>query len=852
MRSHYKREPDRQKHNFKGLNWLNSLKISHKIALGYAIVLGVTISGIGAGIWRGNSINQQARAQIKDTSEEIYLPQELQLHLLYMQAYQQKLLLEPNSPASFRQQLHLFQQQITHVKHTWSEFKESYDNPKVKETDEELQALKEIIDQYGNSVKLYIEQAEALSDLFHGANWQSLEVEEKNRQLSHFSLSATNVKLDRFLSKLDEFVHIVAQEVQTAEAILDEASRSQSRIIILTLSLSTAIAICSAVIISRAIADPLQTLKFLIEKASDAIFWNDPTGKFVYVNEAACRTLGYCAEELIGKKVSDFDLNLPVERWPSFWQELKSRGMMSFESVVRDKAGQIFSVEINANYIEFEGKSYGCAFVRDITERKRVEAALSQAKEAAEVANESKSQFLANMSHELRTPLNAILGFTQLMNRDSNLTFKQQDNLDIINRSGEHLLSLINDVLEISKIESGQISLNSTNFNLHLLIDTVYEILKPMTDRKGIKLLLECSLELPNYIKTDEQKLRQILLNLLSNGIKFTSQGTVTLRMSSVNFQERLLKINCEIEDTGDGIAPEELNNLFKPFSQTSSGKKIQSGTGLGLVICRQFLELMGGNITISSILGQGTIAKFDFVVESTAVEAVNNQTFSRRVIGLQPGQPNYRILVVDDGWENRQMLVQLLESIGFEVSEAENGQEAVSICSSWQPHLIWMDMRMPVLDGYQATQKIRSDLQGQATVIIALTASAFEEKRELVLSVGCNDFVCKPFREEIIWEKMAKHLGISYVYEETESSITSSNNESCPIEASALQIMSTEWLTQLEQAALELNEQLIAQLLQQIPDEQSLLIRAIQDKLHDFDFGKILDLTRQAKKSKP
>ena len=220
---------------------------------------------------------------------------------------------------------------------------------------------------------------------------------------------------------------------------MDEASRSQSRIIILTLSLSTAIAICSAVIISRAIADPLQTLKFLIEKASDAIFWNDPTGKFVYVNEAACRTLSYCAEELIGKKISDFDQNLPVERWSSFWQELKSKGMMSFESMVRDKAGQIFSVEININYIEFEGKSYGCAFVRDITEPKQVEAALSQAKEAAEVANESKSQFLANMSHELRTPLNAILGFTQLMNRDSNLTPKQQDNLDIINhRSQRH------------------------------------------------------------------------------------------------------------------------------------------------------------------------------------------------------------------------------------------------------------------------------------------------------------------------------------------------------------------------------------------------------------------------------
>ena len=471
---------------------------------------------------------------------------------------------------------------------------------------------------------------------------------------------------------------------------------------------------------------------------------------------------------------------------------------------------------------------------------------LHKTKIAAEAANKAKSQFLATMSHELRTPLNAILGFTQLMNRDSNLTSKQRDNLQIINRSGEHLLSLINDVLSISKIESGHITLNSTSFDLYRLIDTVYTIFKPMTESKGIELKLECSAELPNYIKTDEKKLRQVLLNLLSNAIKFTKVGTVTLRMSAINIQEKLINLNCEIEDTGDGIAAEELDNLFKPFSQTSTGQKLQQGTGLGLVISQKFIELMGGVITMKSIVGQGTIAKFNCVVEPSSQDTTSNAIFCRKVIGLQPNSVKYRILVVDDRYENRQLLVQLLESVGFEVSEATNGQEAISVWSSWQPHLIWMDMQMPVLDGYQATRIIRSHAQGQTTKIIALTASAFEEKRELVMSVGCDDFVHKPFQESIIWEKMAKYLDVSYLYEENPLSIKSSTDQTFRLEVVDLNIMPIEWIAKLEKAALELDEELITELLQQIPDEHTLLLKTLQERLNNFDFGHILDLAKK------
>ncbi|MDJ0650909.1 MAG: cache domain-containing protein [Xenococcaceae cyanobacterium MO_188.B19] len=472
---------------------------------------------------------------------------------------------------------------------------------------------------------------------------------------------------------------------------------------------------------------------------------------------------------------------------------------------------------------------------------------LEKTTEAAEVANRAKSEFIANMSHELRTPLNAILGFTQLMNRDSSLTPKQKNNLDIINRSGEHLLELINDILNLSKIESGRMTFNATSFDLYLLLTTVEDIFRLKVANKGLKLFVKYSSNLPQYIKTDEQKLRQVLINLLSNAIKFTKKGTVTLTIAPIISATEPTKIHCEVEDTGCGIAESELDTLFQPFIQTSTGKKMHEGTGLGLTISRKFVELIGGKLTISSIVSQGTTAKFDFAYEVTTSNAVAKLVIQRKVISLKPDQPSYRILVVDDHWENRQMLLQLLESVGFEVSEAENGEEAVSIWSSWQPHLIWMDLQMPVLDGYQATQKIRNHLQGQKTKIIALTANVFEEKRDLIISAGCNDFVAKPFRESIIWQKMAEHLGVSYIYEENNLSPTPRTNTNFCLQASALRVMSTDWINQLETAALRLEEELIAELIEQIPDKHTLLAQALQDRLDNFDCDKILDLAQQA-----
>ena len=419
---------------------------------------------------------------------------------------------------------------------------------------------------------------------------------------------------------------------------------------------------------------------------------------------------------------------------------------------------------------------------------------LEQAKESAEVANQAKSQFLASISHELRTPLNAILGFTQVLSDDDASKGQHRRYLNIINRSGEHLLVLINNVLEMSKIEAGQMTLEETEFDLHHLLSSLQELFQFKTDEKDLRLVFEQAPDVPQYVEADEGKLRQVLINLLGNAIKFTQQGSITLRSRFRKPAGDRQPADCdraaattllfEVEDTGSGIAPKDLDSVFDPFVQTKVGQQ-QEGSGLGLSISQQFVQLMGGTLSIASHLNQGSIFKFDLPVQLPKPREVQAPQQSRKVAGLETDQPDYRILIAEDNQVNRLLLKKVLKSVGFQVKEATNGQEAVELWESWQPHLIWMDMQMPVMDGLDATRLIKAKQQecqevsplspspnvqsppATGTIIIALTANVFEEDREKMLASGCDDFVGKPFKREFLLDKLAQHLGVRYVWEE-------------------------------------------------------------------------------------
>ena len=531
--------------------------------------------------------------------------------------------------------------------------------------------------------------------------------------------------------------------------------------------------------------------KLLFGSFTDAVLVLDLNGRIVNVNDTACEILSLGRQELLHKNFWELDdSDVPATVYAARMDAVCQYGHTHFElSYAAPNRARLF-FDTSLRIIEHGGVPAIIVVAREVSEHKRIgdelrqltaelerrvavrtselersNTALGEAKAEADRANRAKSLFLASMSHEIRTPLNAILGFSQLLLRDPAVAPEHREQLMTINRSGEHLLALINDILEMSKIEAGRAHLSLTTFDLGALVMDIAAMFKLRAQSKGLSLVVRLCDDLPAAVTSDENKIRQVFINLLGNAVKFTQGGQITWTVGTTR-AESGHRLVTSVEDTGPGIEASEMGRLFDKFAQTSLGIRA-GGTGLGLAISREFARLLGGDVTVTSEAGKGSCFHFDIPLVEGPADELRDSTQQRQIAGIKPGTGPWRILVVDDEADSRALLVKILSSVGFETCEAADGQQAVERFEASRPHAILMDLRMPHMDGFETTRRIKQSERGQNTPIIAVTASTFEEDRRRALDGNMDDFVGKPFHDVELLEILRDHLRVEYLYVE-------------------------------------------------------------------------------------
>lgn len=604
-----------------------------------------------------------------------------------------------------------------------------------------------------------------------------------------------------------------------------------------------------------ALKESEESFRKIFRNAPIGIYITDLDGNFVKVNKKLCEFLNYQESELLKLNIKQIIYAHDLPKSLKLAKKVLSGKMEKFSLdkryLTRKNEKKWASVICTLIKDLNNNPKYFISIIDDLQERKDNQITLIKAKQQAEAASLAKSQFLANMTHELRTPLNAILGFSQLISKSPEVSFKNKENLQIINRSGQHLLSLINDILDLSKIQANKIELKIEAFDFYSFLNSVEEIFVLKAINKNLKLVFIKSHDVPQYIKADKSKLKSILINLIGNAIKFTNKGNIQVQIKRKTLVDKNNKLNLAItiKDTGTGIDKEDISKIFDPFEQTKNAKNSGQGSGLGLAITKNYIELMGGKIDVKSEVNIGSTFSFNIICELANQNEVLFIPNQGSIVGLQNNQPSYRILIIEDKENNRKLLKSLLEYVGFEqIKEAVDGKEGFELWQIWQPHLILMDVNMPIMNGHQTTNKIRvqqSKTDHKSPVkIIALSTNMSSSQAKKLIKLGYDDVVSKPIQEDELWTKIGKSLQVSYVYESSSNlDLKTKHAYYNNLKREDLLIMSPEWRDKLYKACLAARKSKIVELIKKIPPENLLIINSLNYMLEQLNFEGIINL---------